>query len=262
MDEEVMMRRRSCLLVLAGLMLLSATSALADTLTLKADYWMPFNGDGKAETGYMLDIAKAVFEPLGHKVVYVTTPWEKALAECRSGKCTAVIGASTDDAPDLVYPAEEEGVSQQLFCVKAGSPWRYAGVASLKPIKLGIVKDYAYFKDLDDYLKTNPQGIVLGTGDNPLQSNIAKLVAGELGAVVDDRSVLKYTIARMGLQGKVVIAPADASSAQPGNLYIAFSPANPKSDEYSRALAEGMASLRKSEQLKKILAKYGLTDWK
>lgn len=242
--------------------ILSSLSAMADTITLKADYWMPFNGDGKTETGYMLDVAKAVFEPLGHKVVYVVTPWEKALSEGRTGKCTGVIGASTDDAPELVYPVEELGQSIQFFCVKAGSPWKYAGPASLKPIKLGIIKDYAYFKELDDYIKANPSRVVYGTGDSPLEMNLARLAQGELGAVVDDRSVLKYTLARMSLQGKVTIAPAASEASKPAKLYIAFSPRNPKAGDYARILAEGVVELRKSGQLQKILAKYGLSDWK
>lgn len=256
------MHARLASLITACSILLVPTSALADTITLKADYWMPFNGDGKTETGYMLDVAKAVFEPLGHKIVYGTIPWEKALAECRTGKSTGVIGAATDDAPELVYPVEELGQSIQLFCVKAGSPWRYAGAASLKPIKLGIIKDYAYFKELDDYIRTNPSGVVYGTGDAPLEMNLARLAAGELGAVVDDRSVLKYTLAKMNLQGKVNIAPSGSEATKPSKLYIAFSPKNPKAGDYARILAEGVAELRKSGQLQKILAKYGLTDWK
>jgi polar amino acid transport system substrate-binding protein len=88
------------------LAILSSVPGFADTLTLKADFWMPYSGDGKTDTGYMLDIAKAVFESKGHKIVYLMTPWEHALAEVRSGKCNAVIGAGRDDAPDLVYPEE------------------------------------------------------------------------------------------------------------------------------------------------------------
>ncbi len=236
--------------------------ALADTLTLKADNWMPFSGDGKAETGYLLDIARAVFEPLGHKVVYATGPWDQAVAEGRSGKCTGILGASPEDAQDFIYPSEEQGTSVQLFCVRSGSPWKYAGVGSLKAIKLGIIKDYTYFQELDDYIKANPSGVLITTGDDALKGNLLKLVQGELGAVVDDRSVLKFTIAKMNLQGKVQIALATADVVKPSKLYIAFSPKNPKSQDYARILSEGMATLRKSGQLQKILAKYGLTDWK
>ena len=235
---------------------------LGDTITLKADYWMPFNGDGKAKTGYMLDIAKAIFEANGHKVVFTTTPWEKAIVEVRSGKCNAIIGAGSDDAPDFVFPSEELGISVQLFCVKSGTPWKYAGLGSLKAIKLGVIKDYTYFKELDDYIKANPGAVVYGTGDNPLQSNLTRLVEGELGATVDDRSVLKYTIAKMNLQGKVAITTSNSDAAKSSKLFIAFSPNNPKSAEYAKVLTDGVLTLRANGELPKILAKYGLTDWK
>jgi polar amino acid transport system substrate-binding protein len=149
-----------------------------------------------------------------------------------------------------------------MFCVKTGNPWKYSGAASLKTLKLGVIKDYTYFSAVDDYIKASPAGVVFGTGENPLQSNFTRLVQGEVGAVVDDRSVLKYTIAKMKLQGKVSIAPASAETAVPSNLYIAFPPKNPKSREYAKILDEGMVTLRKSGELQKILAKYGLTDWK
>lgn len=248
--------------LLACLAALSPLTLAADTITLKADYWMPFNGDGKSETGYMLDIAKQVFEAKGHKVVFVVTSWERALAEVRSGKGNGIIGASEDDAGDFVFPTEEQGISLQLFCVKSGSPWKYGGIGSLKTIKLGVIRDYAYFKELDDYIKSAPSTVVFGEGDNPLQSNLTRLVQGELGAVVDDRSVLKYTIAKMNLQGKVVITASAAEATKSAKLFIAFSPGNLKSAEYARILSEGMVTLRSTGELKKILAKYGLTDWK
>jgi polar amino acid transport system substrate-binding protein len=48
----------------------------------------------------------------------------------------------------------------------------------------------------------------------------------------------------------------------PSKIYIAFSPANHKSKEYARILSEGIVSLRASGELKEILGKYGLDDWK
>lgn len=243
-------------------LLLASIGLRADTITLKADYWMPFNGDGKTETGYMLDIAKTVFERQGHKVVFGTTAWENALADARNGKCTAVIGAAVDDAPDFVYPDEEQGISIQIFCVKSGSPWKYAGIGSLKTVKLGVIQDYTYFKELDEYIAAFPSVVHLATGDTPLQDNLQKLLKGELGAVVDDRSVLRYTVAKMNLQGKVAFTTGVGEAVKPSKLFIAFSPKHPKSAEYAKSLSEGMTALRTSGELKKILAKYGLTDWK
>jgi polar amino acid transport system substrate-binding protein len=256
------MRFRIVSLTAVCLTILTAWASAAETLTLKADFWMPFNGDGKEESGYMLDIAKSIFEPKGYKIEFAMTPWDKSIAEVRNGKGNAIVAASQSDAPDFVYPAEEEGTSVQLFCVKNGSPWRYSGIASLKTIKLGVIKDYAYFQELDDYIKTSPAGLVFGTGDTPLQSNLTKLVQGEIGAVVDDKSVLKYTISKMNLQGKVAITAASGDAVKPAKLFIAFSPKNPKSQEYAKILSDGVIAMRKSGELQKILAKYGLTDWK
>lgn len=256
------MRTRLTSLFLVLLSALAPAAAMADTITLKADSWMPFNGDGQSETGYMLDLARTLLEAKGHKVVYVMTPWDKAVAEAKSGKCTGVIGASPEDAPDLIYPPNEEGQSIQLFCVRNGSPWKYAGIGSLKTIKLGIIKDYTYFDDLDAYIKANPGNVVYGAGDEPLQSNLARLLEGEVGAVVDDRSVLKYTIAKMKLQGKVAFAVSTSEATKTSKLYIAFSPKTPKAGEYARIISDGVAAMRASGALAKLLAKYGLTDWK
>lgn len=256
------MQSRIASFVLAAMAFAIPMTTRADTITLKADNYMPYNGDGKSETGYVLDIARAVFEPKGHKIVYVLTPWDQALAEGRSGKCNGVIGAARTDAPDFVFPSEEQGESVMLFCVQTGSPWKFTSIDSLKTIKLGVIKDYTYVKAVDDYIKASPGGIVIGTGENPLQANLAKLVDGRVGVVIDDRSVLKYNIAKMNLQGKVAFTLATGDVVKPSQLFIAFSPKNPKSAEYAKLLSEGMTALRASGELQKILAKYGLVDWK
>jgi polar amino acid transport system substrate-binding protein len=249
-------------MLITGMALLTPLTMPADTLTLKADFYMPFNGDGKAEAGYVLDIAKAVFEPKGHKIVFVMTPWDKAVAETRAGKTNGVIGASVSDTPDFVFPSEEQGESVMLFCVKAGSPWKFTGVDSLKTVKLGVIKDYTYVKAIDDFIKASPATVVVTTGDTALQTNLTMLAEGELGAVMDDRSVLKYTIAKLNLQGKVAFTLATGEVVKPSKLFLAFSPKHPKSVEYAKILSEGMVALRASGELQKILAKYGLSEWK
>ena len=256
------MKVRFTSLLTAGMALLCNASAFAGNLVLKADLWMPYNGDGQSETGYLIDIAKAVFEPKGTTIVYSLTPWDRAIAEGRKGKCDAIVGAGRDESPDFVFPDEEQGISVQMFCVNKGTTWRYTGIPSLKGLKLGVVKGYTYFKELDAYIGTHPSEIIFGSGKNPLQVNLHRLLKGEVSTVVDDHFVLAYTISKMGLRGKVLFAGTNCEATQPSKIYIAFSPANPKSAEYAKTLSDGMVALRQSGELQKILAKYGLTDWK
>ena len=245
-------------MLLAGLVSLGGMATEAP-LTLEADHWMPYNGGGGIETGYVLDLVRAIFEPKGIQVVFTPTPWARALQDARSGKCMAVIGALKQDAPDFIFPEEETGRACFEFYVKAGSDWKYQGIGSLEGRLLGVAKDYRYFPELDDHISAHPKGVYVSFGDRALESNVRLLLLGRLDTVVDDANVLRFFIARKQLASQLV-------SAGPGGRvmrnYVAFSPVHPSSREYARTLSQGLRTLRKSGQLKKILAKYGLSDWK
>lgn len=245
-------------LLLAGVV---GTSGMASEvpLTLEADHWMPYNGDGERETGYVLDLVRAIFEPKGIPVVFSPTPWARALQDARTGKCLAVIGALKQDAPDFVFPEEETGRACFEFYVKAGSDWKYQGIGSLEGRFLGVAKDYRYFPELDDYISGHPQEVCVSFGTYALERNVRLLLLGRLDAVVDDANVLRFFVARQQLSGQLVSAGA---GGQVMKNYLAFSPAHPKSRDYARILSQGLRALRKSGQLRKILAKYGLSDWK
>jgi polar amino acid transport system substrate-binding protein len=233
----------------------------ADTITIAADNWMPYNGDGKTETGYMVDCAREIFAKAGHTIVYEVVPWSRAIEEARSGVYNGIIGAAEGDAPDFVFPAVELGFAGQGFLTRKSLAWKYDGIKSLAGIKLAVIQDYSYFPELDEYIKVNKNDkkrIDFGFGTNPLESNLKKLAEGQVDALVDNSYVLKYVVAKLKLQDKV----SSGGGVPPDRLYIAFSPANPKSKTYAKILSDGIEQLRRSGRLKEILAKYGLVDWK
>lgn len=96
-------------------------------------------------------------------------------------------------------------------------------------------------------------------GDDPLKDNLRLLVGGSLDVVVDATAVLAFTVNKMGIKDKVAVA---GSGGAPLKMFIAFSPADPKAKDYADILSAGTAALRNSGELKKLLAKYGLQDWK
>ena len=58
----------------------------AETLIMKADEWCPYNCNPKdSNLGYMVDIAKAIFEPAGHKIEYQILTWARAKVEASEG---------------------------------------------------------------------------------------------------------------------------------------------------------------------------------
>jgi polar amino acid transport system substrate-binding protein len=249
----------------AGLLLLGFLSIVpsrADTIKLAADSWMPYNGDGKTEIGYFLDVAKKVFGDAGHTLVFEAMPWARAIDSARKGTVNGIVGAVEDDAPDFIFPRNELAMVNTEFFVKKGNPWRFKGIESLKKIRLSVIKEYAYYGELDAYIKENQNSkdrLDIAFGDNPLEDNFQKLIGGRVDVIVDGGAVLKYTANSM----KVTAEVESAGIGSPGSpTYIAFSPTLGTSRKYAELLSDGIDRLRKSGELKKILAAYGLTDWK
>lgn len=246
-----------------GLVLIGwSAAAQADDIVIAADPWCPYNCAPESDRpGYMVEIAAKAFSGAGHKLTYKTTPWARALAEVNSGKIAGVFGASPEEAKDLIYPKQPFGQSRNALVVPSASPFVWRSIESLDPIALGIIQDYSYGEPLDSYIKAhtgNPSRIQSIGGDAPLQANLRKLIAGRIGATVDDANVLAYTIANGKLTDALrLVEPGDT----PSPLFIGFSPKIAKAADYAALLDRTLQDLRASGELTKILARYNLHDW-
>ena len=235
----------------------------AETITLVADEWAPFNSTpNKYPEGYMVDVAREVFKTHNIEVLYKTVSWNRSLEGTRTGEYTGVIGPSKNEAPYLVFPGEELARNRLSFWVKKGNPWRFKNRDSIKQVSLGVVEGYDYRKWLNLYATNNRHDnkkIQFVSGNNPMEMNLRKLKAGHIGAVVDNEAVIRYSAKQLGLLGSIELAGNDT---EPAYCYIAFSPANPRSKDYAQMLSDGIVKLRKNGRLKQIISGYGLKDWK
>jgi len=248
-----------------GLLFIALTSltAAAETITLVADEWPPFNAkpDSDAE-GYMVDIARAVFEAKGISVEYRNVPWKRALVGTRSGNFTGAIGASKNDAQGFIFPEEELARNVLSFYVRKGDSWRFNGLESIKEIRIGTIGGYDYRRWLNDYIQANIENsdkVQVIMGDAPLERNIQKLLAGRVDVVVDTEASIRWVAKRLGVLDEIEAA---GYGKEPSYCYIAFSPGLPKSPMYAKLLSNGIVELRANGKLQKILDKYGVFDWK
>jgi len=241
----------------------ATTTCTAETITIVADEWPPFNGEANSQVeGYMVDIARIIFETKGIKVKYVTMPWKRALAETRQGNYTAVIGASKTDAAGLIFPEEELARNKLAFYVKKGNVWRFQGVESIQQIKLGAAAGYDYRQWLNDYIKENSNNahkVQLLNGDVPLQRNLQRLLLNRIDVVVDTEAAILWEAKRLGISHEIESA---GYGDEPSYCYVAFSPNGVKSPIYAQILSDGIAQLRSTRKLQIILDRYGLTDWR
>ncbi|MBP9680550.1 MAG: transporter substrate-binding domain-containing protein [Bacteriovorax sp.] len=241
------------------LMLLFSSTLLADTIVLEADNWCPYNCDpADKNPGYMVEVAKHVFEKAGHKIEYKTVSWNRALQDAENGDVAGVIGASIFDLSNGHRSTEIIGQNNECFFVKAGSDFVYKTVDQLKGKKIGTVGGYTYTDVVNEYMKKNSQSFDPVQGDKAVTTNMKKLLAGRVDVVIENEHVFKYTAAKEKSDAEF----KNAGCNPPDALYIAFSFKNPKSKEYAKILNDGMIALRKSGELKTILDKYGIKDWK
>lgn len=244
-------------LVLACALSSAVASARAETITLVADEWCPYNcTPGDEKPGFLIEIAKRVFEPAGFRVDYKVVPWARAIRDTRAGRYSAIVGAIRSEAPDFRYPEDTGFAAGTHAYVKAGSAWRYADEASLAEVTLGVILDYSYGTATDAYIgrhRDDPKRVQLATGEDALEKNVAKLLQGRVSVLLEDPAVMRYFLARTGRTDEV----ESAGALDRTEVFIAFGPGERHAVEHARMLSEGMRRLRASGELAAILGRYG-----
>lgn len=247
------------LLSISLLFAVAPSAAKADSILIVSDQWCPYTCVPKSShPGYLIQIARAVFKEHGIKVEYRNLPWSRAIGDTRGGRANAIAGALKDDAPDFIFPTQEIGFNKFGFFTY-GTPWKYDGERSLQGQIFGTAKGYSYGKVIDKFITDGIIKTDVSHGVTPLRQNIYKARAGRISILIAETFVFTHTAQALGLNQGFRYA----GSPDPGTpMYIAFSPALRPSARHANILSDGIRKLRSSGQLDKILAQYGLKDWK
>lgn len=239
----------------------------AETLVLGSDKWCPYVcTPGSSRPGYMVELARAVFEPLGIHVEYQNIPWLRAKLMLEKGKLQGLIAATPANTADLkpapVFPSEEEGRMHNSFYTLAENNWQFRQAPSLTDIRLGVVDGYDYGPHIQPYIsRWKDSGRVLAiTGQQPINRLIKLMQMGRVDTVLEDDDVFHYA-ARQADFDDYRSAGATGTPAAVNKLFIAFSPADPNAEKYAQILSDGVKRLRHSGELARILQRYGLKDW-
>lgn len=231
-----------------------------------------------------MEIAKIAFDSINVDFEYKNKSWNKAIDDARKGLTNGIIGASVTDGPDFIYPSTPLGRTKNCFYTATSSTWSFTDAASLKKLRIGVIEGYTYgepfeayvqayvaekTKELEEEKKKNPNArakddvnslVQAVPGDQSLALNIKKLTAKppRIDTFVEDESVLKNHLHASDQTESIF---RNAGCLKPDVLFIAFGPKDPKGKEYAKVLADTVVALRKDGRLKKILDKYGISDW-
>lgn len=242
------------------LLLLAIPPCHADKISIRADIWYPYNGMPNAQNpGYMVELAQLIFMPLGYEVDYQVLNWQRAVSNAQIGISDCVIGASKEEAPQLVFAQLPWGVAQSQIYVKQTDPWQYVDLASFNGRKTGLVLGYTYGEPFDGYFKTHKGRLFeYITGEDPVMQNIQKLQAGRIQGVIETSTVMDAILSKLQLTQQIrkagMIGEGDA-------VYIACNGYQPHSQKIIEIIDQQMPILMESGQVHNLLNKYGVSPW-
>ncbi len=240
--------------------LYSFNVGFADTITLVADDWCPYNCvPGSKRPGYVVEVAREIFKKSGHKVIYKYKPWERALLDVSEGKDNGAIAANLESMPLGVFNKEPIGMYAMAYFVVKGNSWSYQNVSSLKNQRIGAVSGYTYGEPFDGFALAHQKNIHFLHGVEPTPRLLTLLTLGRVDMFIEDKDVATYLINLKGLQEHIVNAGFNGDSHP---VYIGFSQRLKESAGYAKVLSRGIIEMRKNGRLQKVLDKYNLSDWK
>jgi polar amino acid transport system substrate-binding protein len=232
---------------------------LAGTVTLVSDPWCPYNCHSEdSQPGFIVEISKKVYEKAGHTFIYEVMPWPRAVAKARDGEVNGIIGFTKKDVKGFYCTENEMGVAREVFFVKKNESWKYKNILSLKELDLlGYPNGYHYTPEINEYLE-KAENVHPISGDNPIQRMVKMLLRNRISAFIENEMVVNYFLKQSDQTGIISIAGEFSHS----KIYVGFGLKSPTHKRDMKILSDGLQTLRRSGELDRILARYGLKDWK
>jgi polar amino acid transport system substrate-binding protein len=223
--------------------------------------WEPYEPyqfkDSKGNyTGLDLDIVKAVFEEAGCKIDFLEIPWKRQLACVEDGNINTIMGVSMlperKKYANFSEPYRNESFA--IFLEKGGNnKYKINKLEDLIKynLTLGTVLGYYYGKKFDQAMK-NPEFKKLIDEVKDEETNIKKLKAGRINAILIDPFVGVNELKKMKMLDKVDKAPLTLISEP---IHAIFSKKSTTPDTV-KTFNKGLKKLKESGKLNKIIAKY------
>lgn len=239
-------------------------AAISDQLTFTTGDWRPYiyevEGTVDVNTpGFSIEIVNAVFAKMGHSITYKTAPFIRQIFETGQGKFVALVGVYQEEAPKLIFPQEPIGMTRNCFYTKFNSSWTYKGFEQLSEVNIAVIGGYTY-GEIDSYIEANNGKVMELTGNEASMMNRLTKIVGidRATAFVQDIAVAEHFFKKEGIQGRFKAAGClDAIASM-----IGFAPNDPRSADFAKEFDLQIIKMRESGELRRILDKYGISDWK
>lgn len=240
--------------------LIAAVLASASSLTLLADVWCPHTCAASAERpGYLVEVARAALQEAGTAPIpYETANWSRVRRELERPQRTLVVLGVTRGAEQAKWHFVAEPITRSPSCffTRSDSSWRFRSLADLRGLRLGVTRGYQYAPALEATLAAPHANLKVNRvqSDDPAGRHLAMLQAGHSDVILEDRLVVRWLLER----GAPAAREAGCIDAQDNGVYLAVPRGVPQAEVVLARLEQGVARLRRSGELDRILDRYGV----
>ncbi|WP_157981016.1 substrate-binding periplasmic protein [Idiomarina tyrosinivorans] len=243
--------------VVAGLFF--CPSAKADTLTMVADEWCPYNCKPNTQyPGFLVEVAQCALQPFGHRINYRIQPWQRAIASVHQNNAEGLLGVGQYEARPILLPKTPLLHAIHQTYTTTDSNWRYQRPESLANMRLGIIAGYSYgnfLADVVDNERVRTLSVTRVYGQQPLLQLLNLLAADRIDVFVEEQRVLNYQM-QQWRGHEISLRAAGTVDREP--IYIGFSPTNPNAKRYIQQLEKGIQRLKADGTYTSLQSKYGM----
>lgn len=204
----------------------------------------------------MVELARQALALRHYRVDARLMPLSRAMAMSESGELDGVYAPPVDH---VLLESRPLAYSRACFYTVEPSRWRYAGPASLRGVRIGVIVDYGYDGGEFDRLLASPGhgglSVDFTTGEDAGRKNLRKLLLGRYPVLLEHEAVLAHIAG--SVPGGEQVREAGCL-ARPLPLVIGFGRHGPRGAQAARALDLGVEQLSASGELARLKRQYGL----
>ncbi|WP_299496033.1 transporter substrate-binding domain-containing protein [uncultured Shewanella sp.] len=192
----------------------------ADTLYLTSLNWAPYSSEQLDNKGAVIAVTRAALKAMGHELVVDFYPWNRAV-RLATRSHTKYLGY----IPEYIFPADHLafsvaiGSSLLVIVENKDNPIYWEKLSDLNQYTIGVVKGYVNTAEFDGMIASGVQRVEMVTSDD---QNIRKVVSGRVNGAVIDLHVLKYLLAREGMEPLRKKIQVNEHSLVEKELFVAF----------------------------------------
>ncbi|HYX35411.1 MAG TPA: ABC transporter substrate-binding protein, partial [Oligoflexus sp.] len=210
--------------------------------------------------GYIIEIVVAAFAAEGITTQISYMPWLRAMHEVKKGNFDGLLTPTVVGYPQFLFGREAVGYQEYCFYTKKDSQWKFSSYKDLLGRRMSYLKDSGLGR-MEEFVHQNRNQISVFefAGSAGFTRKIFDFLADDrTDAIIITSDVYSYSLKNNLIRDDF----REAGCLGKEKLGVGFSIKQLKrTQSIADSLDRGMHKLRDSQQLHKILERYGMKPW-